>query len=275
MADSNSTPALYKLPLELVSAISSFSDVSSLNSISRASKVCRQLFAPYLLEKVWFDGCQASLTCLLRGFLLNPTDAPVIGLRNHIKCASIIVHSSPATWRKAANSFREVEGLPMQILDSIQLMGNLHTLALDLESLPIDQTIDLAKALESTVPWRLRHLRVACHRLLGPAVIEHCCPDTLKILQMSENTESEEYAAAAKHCKGLERLRVYAESSHWWWASLEKITTHFAHLQWLVFSECRQYYFHHDHDRGILISDESVYVSIYLDMVAPFLAWPV
>lgn len=84
MADSNATPALYKLPLELVSAISSFSDVSSLDSISRASKVCRQLFAPHLLEEVRFDGSQASLTCLLRGFLLNPADAPVVGLRSHI-----------------------------------------------------------------------------------------------------------------------------------------------------------------------------------------------
>lgn len=157
----------------------------------------------------------------------------------------------------------------MQILNSIQLMGNLHTLALDLDALPEDQEVDLVTALRSTEPWRLRHLRVSGQELLGGAVIKHCCPNMLKILQIAEGADSSDCFVAAKHCKGLERLQVFGAPDASWWASLKRITTDFAHLQWLVLSE-REEECGGFTNKFLFISNYSEYVSIYLDMVAPF-----
>lgn len=195
------------------------------------------------------------------------------------RCATIIVHSDEHhihSWRRPGVTNPRVDELGTSILESISLMPNLDSLTLDVEFLSDRKTARLAAGLKLAKMWEIRQLRIAVRPLLSSLVIENCCPNTLKHLQIyqgtgcqeyvpNQGTGSREYVAAAKHCKRLEGLQIFIDSKPEWHPSVDKIAANFEHLEWLVLYDFGE-------NRKTIIYDEMRLVSIFVSQVLRLMA---
>lgn len=96
--------------------------------------------------------------------------------------------------------------LPLRILKSVQVMTGLRSLELDVHHFSLSQASIFARAILTADKWKVSHLRIAGTPQLVALAIEHCCPDTLKALDLYLGTTSPAHLSAARHLKKLERL---------------------------------------------------------------------